>query len=278
MRSDDGMMKMLGAGTARARWGYAALLALAFQVRVAWLLLGVWVVWGSAGGSNTLPGHIRVLPAHPDWWLAGLVESAVVALTAVGLARRWRPGWNVFTSAVAGSLAWAVTSALTPNGFRGFLLVFRPVQEILVTTILLACVAVTWRRLGRWTAVPVVALVGGVGAGAVSLLITYTVFGASWPAEWPREMVNEVISVALFAAVVAVLRRMASAAPDGAPGWRSGVSLGTAGLLALTVVHLVAGSVWSGWTTDSLPLLVAAGLLAVLACWALIASKRAPQP
>jgi cellobiose-specific phosphotransferase system component IIC len=113
-------------------------------------------------------------------------------------------------------------------------------------------------------------------------MLTYTVFGIAWPEEWPRELAGEVVAVALLAVVVAVLRGRTSEAQAGvrsAQGWRSGAALGTVGLLTLTVIHLVAGAVYSAWTmADSWRLLVAAGLLAVLVGWALIASGRTSRP
>ena len=275
------MMQALHTGARGARWGHVALLSLALQIRSAWLLLGVWV---AAGGASSLPllGRIRLLPTHPDWVLPSLVQSAVVALVVVGLAGRWRTGWALVTAAVAGGVAWAVTFAWVPNGLEGYLLIVPPLQEIVATAVVLTSVAVAWRRLGRWAAVPVVALAGGAGACAIRLVLTNTIFGAAWPREWPRELAGEVVGVAMLAVVVAVLR--GTTAPTRqlvprAPCWRSDAVMGTMGLLALTVTHLVAGSVYSGWTVaDSRRLLVAAGLLALLAGWALVVSLRLPQP
>lgn len=274
-------MQALAAGARGARWDHAALLALAFQVRSAWLLLNVWVVTGSAGSSSLL-GRIRMLPAHPDWVLPALVQSAVAALVVIGLAGRWRPVWALVTAAVASGVAWAVTFALMPNGLEGYLLVVQPLQEILAMGVVLASVAVTWRRLGRWAAVPVVALTGGGGPVAIRLVLTYTIYGVGWPEEWPREMVAEVAGVAMLAVVVAVLRGTTTATRDGAasaPGWRSGATLGTVGLLVLTITHLVAGGVYSDWTVaDSRQLLIAAGLLVALAGWSLVADLRPARP
>jgi hypothetical protein len=281
MRSGEGMMQALAAGARGARWDHAALLALAFQVRSAWLLLNVWVVTGSAGSSSLL-GRIRMLPAHPDWVFPALVQSAVAALVVIGLAGRWRPVWALVTAAVASGVAWAVTFALMPNGLEGYLLVVQPLQEILAMGVVLASVAVTWRRLGRWAAVPVVALTGGGGPVAIRLVLTYTIYGVGWPEEWPREMVAEVAGVAMLAVVVAVLRGTTTATRDGAasaPGWRSGATLGTVGLLVLTITHLVAGGVYSDWTVaDSRQLLIAAGLLVALAGWSLVAGLRPARP
>jgi hypothetical protein len=277
MRSGEGMMQALAAGPRGVRWGHAALLALAFQVWSGWLLLKVWVVTGGAG-SPSLLGRIRMLPAHPDWVLAALAQSAVVALVVVGLAGRWRPVRALLTAAVASGVAWAVTFALVPNGLEAYVLVIGVVQETLALAVVLASVAVTWRRLGRWASVPVVALAGAGGARAIRLVLTNTIYGAGWPGQWPRELAGEVVGVAMLAVVVALLRGTTTAPQDGAPsapGWRSGATLGTLGLLVLTVTHLVAGGVYSGWTlADSLRLLIAAGLLAVLAGWALVAGLR----
>ena len=108
----------------------AGLLALALQLRPAWLLLGAWVVWGGGGSPSWLP-RLRFLPAHPDWYVPTLVQSCVTALTLVGLARRFRLGWALLTAAVAGGVAWAVSFAFMPSGLDGFSLMFRPPQEIL---------------------------------------------------------------------------------------------------------------------------------------------------
>lgn len=280
MRAGIGMMQALAASRGGARWGHVALLALALQVRSAWMLLGVWVA-AAGTGSLGLLGRIRMLPAHPDWVVPALVQSAVVALVVVGLARRWRTGWALATASAASAVAWAVTFAWMPNGLEGYLLAVQPVQEAFAMGFVLASVAATWRRLGRWAAVPVLALVGGAGAGAIRLALTYTVFGVAWPDEWPRELAGEVVAVALLAIVVAVLRGTTAAAQkwaSGDPGRRSGAVLGTLGLLALTVMHLAAGRVYSAWTmADSQRLLVAAGLVALLAGWALVASMRASR-
>ncbi len=274
-------MQALAAGARGVRWGYAAQLALAFQIWSAWLLLNVWVVTEGAG-SPSLLGRIRILPAHPDWVLPALVQSAVAALVVVGLAGRWRPVWALLTAAVASGVAWAVTFALVPTGLETYVLVIGTVQEVLAMGIVLASVAVTWRRLGRWASVPVVALAGGGGAGAIRFVLTATIWGAAWPKEWPRELAAEVVGVAMLAVVVAVLRGTTTVPQDGAPaapGWRSGATLGTLGLLVLTITHLVAGAVYSAWTVaDSLRLLIAAGLLAVLAGWALVAGSRPSRP
>ena len=281
MKSGESMMQALAAGARGARWAHAALLALAVQVWSAWLLLKVWVVTGGAG-SRPLLGRIRILPAHPDWVLPALAQSAVVALVVLGLAGRWRPVWALLTAAVASGVAWAVTFALVPNGLSRYLLIVQPVQEILAMGIVLATVAVTWRRLGRWASVPVVALAGGGGARAIRLVVTDTIYGAAWPGVWPREMAAEVVGVAMLAVVVAVLRGTMTAREDGAPsapGWRSGATLGTLGLLVLTITHLVAGGVYSAWTlADSRRLLIAAGLLAALAGWAVVANLRPSRP
>jgi hypothetical protein len=281
MRSGEGMMEALAAGARGARWSYAPLLALAFQVWSGWLLLNVWVVTQGAG-SPSLFGRIRILPAHPDWVLPVLVQSAVAALVVVWLAGHWRPVWALLTAAVASGVAWAVTFALVPTGLETYVLVIGTVQETLAMGIVLASVAVTWRRLGRWASVPVVALVGGGGARAIRLVLTATIYGAAWPKEWPRELASEVVGVAMLAVVVAVLRGTTTAAQHGvpsAPGWRSGATLGTLGLLVLTITHLVAGAVYSAWTlADSKRLLIAAGLLTVLASWALVARLRPSRP
>lgn len=274
-------MQALAAGARGVRWGHAALLALAFQVWSGWLLLKVWVVTEGAG-SPSLLGRIRMLPAHPDWVLPALAQSAVVALVVVGLAGRWRPVWALLTASVASGVAWAVTFAWVPNGLGGYLLVVQPVQEILAMGIVLASVAVAWRRLGRWAAVPVVALAGGAGAGAIRLVLSYTIYDAAWPEEWPRELAGEVVAVAMLAVVVAVLRGPTTTPQEGAPsapGWRSGATLGTLGLLVLTITHLVAGAAYSAWTVaDSQRLLIAAGLLAVLVGWAFVAGLRPSRP
>lgn len=270
-------MQALAAGNARARWGNVALLALALQARSAWLLLGVWLASADADSWLSL-ARIRLLPAHPDWVLPALAQSATAALIVVGLARRWRPGWALFAAALSSSVAWAVTFALVPNGLSGYLLFFQPVDELLVAAWLLACIAVTWRLLGRWAAVPALAVAGGGGACALRLSLSYSVFGVAWPAEWPREMAAELCGALLMAHVIAVMRRRAEAAqtgPRAGHGSWSGILVGTAGLLALTLAHLAAGRAYSSWTVaDSRQLLVAAAVLVVTAGSAMLAAVR----
>jgi hypothetical protein len=127
-----------------------------------------------------------------------------------------------------------------------------------------------------------VALAGGGGARAIRLVLTDTIYGAAWPGEWPRELAGKVVGVAMLAVVVAVLRGTTTAPQDGAPSapsWRSGATLGTLGLLVLTITHLVAGAVCSAWTVaDSQRLLISSGLLAVLVGWALVAWLRPSRP
>ncbi len=279
MRSGDGMMRALATGPAGARWGRVALLALALQARSAWLLLGVWVSAGSAGALLPFM-RVRMRPTHPDWVLPALVESVVAALVVVGLAGRWRTGWALLAAAAAGGAAWAATSAAVPEGVAGFWLVFQLVREVVATGVLLALVAATWRRVGRWTAVPVVALAGGTAAGAVRLLLAYTSFGSGWPKEWPRELAGEIAAAALLAVAVAVLRGTTGPTQDAASSARAGrwAFLGTVGLLLLTGAHLVAGAVYSAWTAaDARRLLVAAGVLVVLCGWTLVTSRRAAR-
>lgn len=90
-----------------------------------------------------------MLPTHPDWVLPSLVQSALAALVVVGLAGLWRTGRALLTSAVASRVARAVTFAWVPSGLAGYPLVVQPLQEILAMGIVLASVAVAWRRLGR---------------------------------------------------------------------------------------------------------------------------------
>lgn len=275
-----GFLQALAAGNGRARWGNVAMLALAFHARSAWLLLGVWVASPDAGSWLSF-ARIRMLPAHPDWVLPALVQSAVIALVAVGLARRWRPGWALLAAALASSVAWAVTFALVPSGLSGYLLFFQPVDELFVTGLLLGCIAFTWRRLGRWVAVPVLALAGGGGACTLRLVLTYSLFGVAWPEEWPREMAAELVAALLLALVVAWLRRRSEAVhagPRGAATTGSATLPGTAGLLGVTVAHLAAGRAFASWTLgDSRQLLAAAAVLAVLTGWALLAAARSSR-
>jgi len=268
------MRQALATGTRGARLGRAALLVLALQAWKAWLLLKVWLI---AEGTGPIPllGRIRMLPSHPDWVLSALAQSAVTALVMVGLARYWRTVWTLLAAAVAGGVAWALTSGLLPGGLAGAFLVLQSLQEISATALVLASVAVAW-RCGRWAAVPVVALVGGAAAGASRLVFTNTLWGAPWPEGWLRALADEAVGVALLAVVVAVLRGTTTATPDRAPG---GALVGTLGLLALTAAHLVAGRIYSGWSAaDSLRLLIAGAALAVLTSVALVGSLRGASP
>ncbi len=257
-----GLVSALAASGWKERWGRAGLLALALQLRPAWALLGVLALWGGAGSSSLLP-RLRLLPAHPDWYLPALVQSCVTALALVALAHRFRTRWALLTAAVVGGVAWAATFAFMPSGLDPFSLMFRPLQEILGMAIILGCLAVTWNRPGPWGAIPIVALVGGVVAGALPLLFSNTIFGAPWPEGWPRGLAVEVCGVALLAVALAVMRQRGLLG-EGFAGRSAAV--GTGGLLLLTLVHLSAGFRFSAWTMDDSRRLVAAAiLLAVLA-------------
>ncbi len=283
------MVQALGAGTRAARWGRVALVALALQAWSAWLLLRVWVITEAAGPVPLL-GRIRTLPAHPDWVLAALAQSVVTALVLVGVAGHWRPVWALIAAPVAGGIAWAVVFGWLPGGLGEpptnvnavVMLVIQALQQILAPALVLVAVALAWRLLGRWFAVPVVAVVGGSAAGAIRLVLTDSFWGVPWHEGWPREIVGDVVGVGLLAVVVALLRGTKAAVPDGPPapsGRRSGAVVGTLGLLALTAAHLAGGWAFSGWiVADSWRLLAAGGLLAVLAAVALFVSRRVPAP
>jgi tetratricopeptide (TPR) repeat protein len=270
-----GLVQTLAAGDRGVRLARCGFLAFALQLRPAWALLGPWLVRAGGSSSPWLP-RVRFLPAHPDWYVPALVQSCATALTLAALARRRRPAWALLTAVVAGGLAWAVTFAAMPNGLDGFSQIFRPPQEMLGMAIVLVCLALTWQRPGPWGAVPVVALVGGVGAGAVPFLFSNTIFGSPWPEGWRGDLAVEVCGVALVAIALAVMRRMRFL-EGGAPGGGGlGALLGTAGLLLLAVLHLAAGFRFSGWTMDdSRRLVVAAALLALLASAAAVARIRA---
>jgi len=272
------MMRAFAAGTGGARVGRAALLAFALQLRPAWVLLGPWVGWGGEGARSLL-SRIRFLPAHPDWYLPALVQSCVTALTLVGLSRRFRPNWALLTAAFAGTVAWAVTFALVPTGPDGFSVTFLGVREFVAMAVILICLRMTWRRLGPWTSVPVVALVGGLATGSIGFLLTNTIFRSPWPEDWPLEMGIHLVGVALLAIALALLRRRSwDISSTGAlkPAWMgSGFLPGTVGLLVLVLAHLAAGFLASGWTKgDSLRLVGAAAVLALVATTALAANAR----
>lgn len=272
------MMQVLAAGDGSARVGRAALLALALQLRPAWMLLGPWVGGGGEGARSLLP-RLGILPAHPDWYLPALVQSCVTALALVGLGRRFRPGWALLTAALAGTVAWAVAFAYVPSGLDGFSVTFLGVQELVAMAVILFSLRTTWRRLGPWTAVPVVALVGGLASGSIGFLLTFTVFRSPWPEDWPLQMGKDVVAVALLAIAVALLRRRSwetsGAGTVGPSSTRGGILAGTVGLLVLALAHLAAGFLAAGWTTrDSLPLAGAAALLALVATAALAATAR----
>ncbi len=269
------MMPVLAAGAGGGRLGRAALLALAFQLRPAWVLLGPWVGGGGEGVRSLLP-RLRILPAHPDWYVPALVESCVTALVLVGLGRRFRPTWALLTGALAGTVAWGVTFAYVPSGPDGFSVTFLAVREVVGMAAILISLLVTWRRLGPWTAVPVVALVGGLATASTGFLLTNTIFGSPWPEDWPLEAGTHVVGVALLAIALALLRTRSWATPGatavGRDSVRSGLLAGTVGLLALVLAHLAAGAfVWAWTAADSMRLAVAAGVLALVAATALAA-------
>ena len=272
------MMQAFVAGTGSARVGRAVLLALALQLRPAWVLLGPWVGWGGEGARSLLP-RFRILPAHPDWYLPALAQSFVTALALVALGRRIRAGWALLMAALAGTVAWAFTFAFVPTGLDGFSATFLGIREFVAVAVILICLRMTWRRLGPWTAVPVVALVGGFAAGAIGFLLTNTVFRSPWPEDWPLEVSTHVVGVALLAIALALLRTRnwdvsgAGTAPPAS--MRSGILAGTAGLLVLVLAHLTAGFLVSGWTMgDSRRLVSVAAVLALVATAALVAPAR----
>ncbi len=281
----SGLLRALATGDRRQRWGRAWLFAFALQLRPAWVLLGAWLV---SGGSSSAWPRVRFLPAHPDWYVPTLVESGVTAFVAMALARRFRAAGVLATAAVTGGLGWAFAFALMPNGLDGFSQLFRPPQEMLALGILLACLAVSWNRLGPWTAVPVVAIVAGVGVGAVPFLFSNTLFGVPWPEGWSGDLALHVCGVALVAVALALLRRrwLADDRPDGSSAVHSGspaTVVGSGGLLALALFHWAVGAVSSGWTTDDSARLLAASaalalLVAVAASRAWWAGSRAARP
>ena len=145
--------------------------------------------------------------------------------------------------------------------------------------IILACVAVTWNRPGPWGAVPIVALVGGAGAGAIPFLFSNTIFGSPWPEGWPRDLALEVCGVALVAVALAVMRQPTLRPPGGRRvGQEMGrlPCVGAGGLFLLALLHLAAGVSLSraGRLDDSLRLVGAAALLAVLVSALAVAGAR----
>ncbi len=265
MATTLGMLKTLGAGAPRTPWERALLLALALQLRSAWALLDMWV---SFGGQGPFWRRLQALPAHPDWHFVAIVQSLVTAFVAVALARRWRAGWVLVTASILGAVAWGVVFAQIPDGLAGFVAVFRPMQETFAMIIVLTSVAAAWRWLGPWTAVPVAALAGGLGAASIRLVFSHTIWGVSWPDDWRRDLPLEVCAVALLMTMLTILRgtlwREAPGTEADTPRLRRlNVTVGLAGLLALALVHLVAGRVLSGWTwADSSRLVWTGGLLA----------------
>ncbi len=269
------MTQAMEAAAGSGRWGRAALLALALQLRPAWVLLGLSFVWG---GEVSWLSRLRILPAHPDWYLPALAQSCATALTLIGLARRLRPAWVVTAAAAAGAAAWALTSSVVPNGAEGFVLALGTIREVLAMAVILVCVGMTWTLARAWTAVAVVAVLAGGADGAIRLLLSNTLFGARWPEDWPSELAVDVVAVALLAAALALLRRRdpdlarAPSTPWAAPAEcgargpsRNGILVGATGLLLLAVMHLAAGFLVSNWSAaDALRLAAAAGFFALV--------------
>lgn len=276
------MARAMDAAAGSGCWGRAALLALALQLRSAWVLLDPWFAWG---GEASRLSSLRIMPAHPDWYLAALAQSCATALTLVGLARRLGPAWVVTAAAAAGAAAWGLTSFLVPNGPEGLLLALGVIREVLTMAVILACVAMTWTLARGWTAVAVVAVLAGAADGAIPLLLSNTVFRSAWPEGWPRDLAVDVVGVALLAAALALFRRRDPDLATGplAPGAavtvtglgarranRDGVLVGVSGLLLLALLHLTAGFLVSRWSVaDSLRLAAAAALFALVVCAAL---------
>jgi hypothetical protein len=263
---------MLGGRSSRSRWERGLLLALALQVRSAFLLLGLWL---AGVGVPALPlwGRVRVLPAHPDWYLAALAQSLVVGLAVAWFIRRRAIGAAVSLAALAGGLAWACAYSLLPTGAEGFglVIVAGAVERFVSTTVLLVALAVGWRLLGRWPGTGLGAALGGLGSGTARLLLTYSVFGAAWPPSWRVDLALEVGGAGLLGLALAwllppIVRSDSGSPADGqlASPLRVG-ALAVQGQLVMTFVYLELAYHHAGWTPrDALWLMLCVAALALV--------------
>jgi hypothetical protein len=263
---------MLGGGSSRSCWERGLLLALALQARSASLLLGLWLA-GVGVPAVPLWGRVRVLPAHPDWYLAALAQSLVVGLGVAWFIRRRAIGWAVSLAALAGGLAWGCVYSLLPTGAEGFALVFvaGAVERFVATTALLVALAVGWRLLGRWPGTGLGSVLGGLGSGTARLLLTYSVFGAAWPPSWRVDLALEVGGAGLLGLALAwllptIARSGSGSLADGqlASPLRVG-ALAVQGQLVMAFVYLELAYRYAGWTPrDALWLMLCVAALALV--------------
>ncbi len=111
------LRELVGGDEESFPWARALLLALALQLRSGLLLLGLWL-GQSAGAFPPVLGRLRLLPAHPDWYLAALVQNLAVGVVLVWIIRRLAIGWGVALAAIAGSLAWLSGSQILAESSR----------------------------------------------------------------------------------------------------------------------------------------------------------------
>jgi hypothetical protein len=247
------LRELLGRDSTAFPWQRALLFALALQMRSSLLLLGVWL---SQLAQGLLPfvSRLRVMPAHPDWYLSALIENVAIGLALVWISRRLAIGWAVPLAALAGAAAWLVASThLAASPVEGFVQVMRPVMDAIDTILFLGTLAALAALL-RWSwGVVIASTTAGALCGVARLLLTYSVWGAPWIETWRVDLVVEAVSGAACGLTLLILAastgRCAAARRSPSADWY----LATHGLSVLSLVYLQLAMRFSGWQLVATP-------------------------
>ena len=257
--------ELLGKNSRSFPWERALLFALAVQVRSALLLLGAWL----SQSTQVFPpflSRLRVMPAHPDWYLASMIQSLAIGLALVWIVRRLAIGWAVPLVTIAGTLAWLTASRyLTSLPVESFALVLRFVLEFIDTLLLLGILAALLALLRSIWGIVLAATTAAALCGVVRLLLTYSVWGTPWIGTWRFDLGIDALSGAALGLTLLLLPVIVGRGSV-APGLSSaGLYLGAHGLSVLALAYLQLAMRFADWQpTDAPPLLwLVGGLTAV---------------
>lgn len=274
-----GLREILTRDSRLFRWDRALLLALALQVRNFLLLLGVWLSQSTSGFPPFI-SRLRVMPAHPDWYLAALIQSLAIGLVLAWLVRRLAVGWAVPLAAVAGALASLTASRyLASSNVEVFARVLRSVLETVDTLLLLGSLAALLAFMRSSWGMVLASTTAALLCGATRLCLTYSVWGTPWAGPWRFDLAVDAVSGAACGLTLLLLPASEALGPQ-VPRLRSvGLYLGPHGLSVLSLAYLQLALRFAGWrVTDSPPLLWTIGGLTVLGYVASFSVARALRP
>jgi hypothetical protein len=243
-------------------WERPLLVALALQARSSVLLLGVWLSQAKDAFPPLL-SRLRVMPAHPDWYLATLLQNLAIGLVLVWCARRLAVAWALALAVIAGSLSWlGAATHLSSSPLDGYLTVVRPVQEGIDTALLLGTLALLLRLVRTVWGMALVSAAAGTLCGIARLTLTYSVWGAPWIESWRFDLAVDALSGVAFGIALLLLVRITGGrapAPQEQSAQRThsvGLYQGAHGLATLALIYLQLALRFTGWRATEAPALL----------------------